>query len=219
MEFRNPSKPLEPEILGIDGKGAWASGSGIRISVATKHEAEVICVAENLAAYLHKAHGDAILQYLNLSAQEDALDTVWDPDTNCPISWEEQQAWEAGADGTDDTVPEWVQDTSQADGTTTGLGPEVNRPLMGGFVVDFNNLSHDTFGLGLQGTQQGSTRGPQAAIQQQQATAPPSTFTVPNFHPAPKADDDITMGESIINDRVAAVKTSVLIMEGTVSSL
>jgi hypothetical protein len=103
MEFRNPSKPMEPAILGIDGNGAWASGSGIRISVATKHEAEVICVAENLAAYLHKAHGDAILQYLNPSAQEDALDTVWDSDTNCPISWEEQQAWEAGVD---DTVPE-----------------------------------------------------------------------------------------------------------------
>jgi hypothetical protein len=184
MEFRNPSKPLEPAILGIDGKGAWASGSGIRISVATKHEAEVICVAENLAAYLHKAHGDVILQYLNPSAQEDALDTVWDPDTNCPISWEEQQVREAGAD---DTVPEWVQDTSQADGTTTGLGPKVNCPLRGGFVVDFDNLSHNTFGLGLQGTQQGSTQGPQAAIQQQQATAPPSTFTVPNFHPAPRS--------------------------------
>jgi hypothetical protein len=125
MEFRNPSKPLEPAILGIDGKGVWASGSGIQILVATKHEAEVICVAENLAAYLHKAHGDTILQYLNPSAQEDALDTVWDPDTNCPISWEEQQAREAGAD---DTVPEWVQDTSQADGTTTGLGPKVNHP-------------------------------------------------------------------------------------------
>jgi hypothetical protein len=111
--------------------------------VATKHEAEVICVAENLAAYLHKAHGDAILQYLNPSVQEDALDTVWDPNTNCPISWEEHQAREAGAD---DTVPEWVQDTSQADGTTTGLGPEVNCPLRGGFVVNFDNLSHDTFG-------------------------------------------------------------------------
>jgi hypothetical protein len=171
---------------------------------------------ENLAAYLHKAHGDAILQYLNPSAQEDALDTVWDPDTNCPISWEEQQAWEASAD---DTVPEWVQDISQDDGTTTGLGPEVNHPLRGGFVVDFDNLSHDTFGLGLQGTQQGSTRDPQAAIQQQQATAPPSTFTVLNFHPASEADDDITMGESIVNDRVAAVETSVSNMEGTVSSL
>jgi hypothetical protein len=212
MELRNPSKPLEPEILGIDGKGAWASGSGIRISVATKHEAEVICVAENLAAYLHKAHGDAILQYLNPSVQEDALDTVWDPNTNCPISWEEHQAREAGAD---DTVPEWVQDTSQADRTTTGLGPEVNCPLRGGFVVNFDNLSHDTFGLGLQGP----TQGPQAVIQQQQATAPPSTFTVPNFHPAPKADNDITMGESIVNERVAAVETSVSNMEGMISSL
>jgi hypothetical protein len=59
----------------------------------------------------------------------------------------------------------------------------------------------------------------QRSNKQQQVTAPPSTFTVPNFHPAPKADDDITMGESIINDRVAAVKTSVSNMEGTVSSL
>jgi hypothetical protein len=165
MEFRNPSKPLEPAILGINGKGAWASGSGIRILVATKHEAEVICVAENLAAYLHKAHGDAILQYLNPSAQEDALDTVWDPDTNCPIWWEEQQAWEAGAD---DTVPEWVQHTSQADGTTTGLGPEVNR--------------------GLQGTQQGSTRGPQAAIQQATTSDSPTVHLYcSKFPPSPQS--------------------------------
>jgi hypothetical protein len=119
MEIKNPSKPQDPAILGIDGKGTWASGSGIRVLVATKHEAEVIPVAENLAAYLYKAHGDAILQYLHPSAQEDALDTVWDPDTNCPISWEEQQAREAGAD---DTVPEWVQETLQEDGTTPGLG-------------------------------------------------------------------------------------------------
>jgi hypothetical protein len=185
MEFRNPSKPLEPAILGINGKGAWASGSGIRILVATKHEAEVICVAENLAAYLHKAHGDAILQYLNPSTQEDALDTVWDPDTNCPISWEEQQAWEAGAD---DTVPEWVQHTSQADGTTTGLGPKVNRPLRGGFVVDFDNLSHHTFGLGLQGTQQGSTRGPQAAIQQATTSDSPTVHLYcSKFPPSPQS--------------------------------
>jgi hypothetical protein len=52
---------------------------------------------------LYKAHGDAILQYLHPSAQEDALDTIWDPDTNCPISWEEQQG------GADDTVPEWAR--------------------------------------------------------------------------------------------------------------
>jgi hypothetical protein len=145
MEIKNPSKPQDPAILGIDGKGTWASGSSIRVLVATKHEAEVIPVKENLAAYLYKAHGDAILQYLHPSAQEDALDTVWDPDTNCPISWEEQQAREASAD---DTVPEWVQETLQEDGTMPGLGPEVNQPLRGGFVVDFDNLSHDTFGLG-----------------------------------------------------------------------
>jgi hypothetical protein len=77
MEIKNLSKPQDPAILGINGKGTWASGSGIRVSVAMKHEAEVIPVAENLAAYLYKAHGDAILQYLHPSAQEDALDTVW----------------------------------------------------------------------------------------------------------------------------------------------
>jgi hypothetical protein len=60
MEIKNPSKPQDAAILGIDGKGTWASGSGIRVSVATKHEAEVIPVAETLAAYLYKAHGDAI---------------------------------------------------------------------------------------------------------------------------------------------------------------
>jgi hypothetical protein len=124
-----------------------------------------------------------------------------------------KQAHEAGAD---DTVPEWVQETLQEDGTTPGLGPEVNQPLRGGFVVDFDNLSHDTFGLGRQGTQQGSISGPQAATQHQQETAPPpSSFIVPTFHSAPGVDNDITMGESIVTDRVAAVETSIANMEGT----
>jgi hypothetical protein len=150
------------------------------------------------------------LQYLNPSAQEDALDTVWDPDTNCPISWEEQQVREAG---TDDTVPEWVQDTSQADGTTTAA-PSGEGLLSISIICPTTPSASDYKAL--------NKARPRVLKQRsnnnkRQPHHPPLLFQI-STQP-PEADDDIMMGESIINDRVVAVETSVSNMEGTVSSL
>ena len=105
MDFKNPGNLLEHAILAVDPMSSWRSGSGIVLSVATKYEEDCAPVAEHICAYLYREYGNDILQYFSTNAQADALETAWDPETNRPISWDEQQAKEASADT---TVPTWV---------------------------------------------------------------------------------------------------------------
>jgi hypothetical protein len=207
MKIPHPDNLAESAILAIDSKGTWQAGSGIRITVATMYEKTCLLVAEHISAYLFREYGHDILQYLSPSAQEEALETVWDPETSRPISWEEQLAGDASAD---DTILDWVQKVTREDPMDTD-NAAVNCPTQGAFVVDINNQSIDTFGLGQPGLPQDSN-----------ATAPstlPSTFTVPTFHQALAVDDDITMGESIVNANVSAIENTVMSLADSISSL
>ena len=221
MKIPRPDNLAEFAILAIDSKGAWQTGSGIRITVATKYEESCLPVAEHVSAYLLRNYGHDILQYLSPSAQEEALETVWDPETDRPISWEEQLAREASAD---DTIPDWVQNDTENEQLDVE-NPAVNRPTRGAFVVDIENQSMDTFGLGrqgLQGTPQGSNISPAVASASAATAASsnlPTTFTVPTFHQAPAVDDDLTMGESIVDARVSAIENTVTNLADSISNL
>jgi hypothetical protein len=53
-------------------------------------------------------------------------------------------------------------------------------------------------------------------------TAPsnlPTTFTVPTFHQTLAVDDDLTMGESIVNARVSAIENTVTSLADSISTL
>jgi hypothetical protein len=59
----------------------------------------------------------------------------------------------------------------------------------------------DTFGLGQPGLPQDSNDAAPSNL--------PTTFTVPTFHQALAVDNDLTMGESIVNARVSAIENTV----------
>lgn len=156
------------------------------------------------------------------SAQEEALKAIWDPETGCLISWEEQQAREASAK---DMIPGWVKQDSGDDQFGLGLkNAAVNCPTRGGFIIDIDNQCHDTFGLGLQGVTQGSNvnlafiPAVADALANQQPYHP-TTFTIPTFNQAPAPEDDITLGELIIDARVAAIEVTVANLADSISTL
>jgi hypothetical protein len=124
MKIPCPYNFAEFAILAIDSKGAWQTGSGIHVTVATKYKETCLPVAKHITAYLLHEYGHNVLQYLSWSAQEEALETVWDPKTGRLISWEEQLARDASAN---DTIPDWVQKDTREDPLDID-NPAVNCP-------------------------------------------------------------------------------------------